>query len=137
MRDKGKSVLLKTLAEDTFLGLQQVAMCMDNNSEGVFSQSVNEFWPSIKSIENTYSSKMLEAMRTEKLSYYKYIESLGIKYCEFFANNEKCETIACVISDQVERSILRQKELEDTDEKDFDTFLHDYFATSYSLTAKQ
>ena len=132
LRNKGKSVALKSIAEEIFFGLRDVAECMDkSNNEPIFSRAVNEFYSSLESVDNTYSAKILQAMREHRSSYYEYIESLGKKYCKFFSENEKCETTACVISDEVERSILRQKEMEDSDEKTFDSFLKDYFATSY------
>ncbi len=130
LRNKGESVALQSLAKDIFAGLTEVAIVMDSN-RGVYTQAIQQFSAAVESLENTFSAQVLAAMRENKLSYYEYIESLGKQYCEYFANNEKCETTACVISDEVERSILRQKELEDSDEKDFDTFLKDYFARKY------
>ena len=132
MRAKDKSVALKTLAKEIFQGLQQVAECMDKGSgNALYIKAIEQFYSSVESVENTYSAQMLDAMRRDNLSYYQYIKTLSSKYCKFYTENEKCETTACVIYDEVERSILRQKELESSDEKDFATFLKDYFNTTY------
>lgn len=132
LRAKDKSVALKTLAKEIFQGLQQVAECMDKGSgNALYIKAIEQFYSSVESVENTYSAQMLDAMRRDNLSYYQYIKTLSSKYCKFYTENEKCETTACVIYDEVERSILRQKELESSDEKDFATFLKDYFNTTY------
>ena len=134
LRDNGKSVVLQELAKEIFASLLDVAESMDKNNENnIYTNAVKYFSPAVESVENTFSAQVMNVMQQEGLSYYKFAESLGIKYCEFFTNHEKCETTACVISDEVERSIHRQRELEDSDEKDFDTFLQDYFATRYEV----
>ncbi len=130
LRSKGESIALQALARDIFTSLIKVAETMDKD-DSVYVKAVKHFYPAVESVENTFSSQVLGAMRDNKLSYYEYMESLGMQYCDYFSKQEKCETTACVISDEVERSILRQKELEDSDEKDFDTFLKKYFAKSY------
>lgn len=132
LRSNGESVALQDLAKDIFAGLIDVAETMDQD-ESVYVDAVKEFYPAVESIENTLSAQVLSSMQQNKLSYYQYIESMGIEYCEYFAKQEKCETTACVISDEVERSIHRQKELEDSDVKGFDKFLEDYFATTYPV----
>lgn len=132
LRNQGESIALKTLGKEIFVGLISVANVMDICGEE-YTRAVQQFSPALDSVEDTFSAQVLSAMHDNNYSYYEYIESLGKQYCEYFANNEKCETTACVISDQVERSIMRQKELEDSDEKDFDTFLKDYFATQYPV----
>jgi len=131
LRNNGESVELKMLATRIFSELMDIAEIMDEDNHHLYTAAVKQFTPAIESVEATFSAQVLAAMRENKLSYYEYIESLGKEYCRYFALQEKCETTACVISDGVERSILRQKELEDSDEKSFDMFLQDYFATSY------
>ncbi len=132
LRNNGRSVPLRVMAKDIFGGLQEVAECMDNgDSNPGYMQAINRHYPSVENIENTYSARMLETMRNDKVSYYQYIEALGKDYSQYFAHSGKCETVSCVISDEVERSILRQKEMEENDEKDFDSFLKDYFSTQY------
>ena len=130
LRNKGESVLLSELAEKHMSGFLEVAEVMDGDNTN-YVDAVKQFYPAVQSVNNTLSAKVLSDMRDNKQSYYEFVEGLAKQYCDFFAKQERCETTACVIADEVERSILHQKEMEDSNEKDFDTFLRDYFATCY------
>ena len=129
LRKKGQSVSLQDWGREIFAGLIQIAESMDKNNENnLFAQSVNKYYLSVESIDQTYSARILNAMRENGLSYYQYIESLGKQYCQFYSSNKKCEISANEISQAVEKSLQRQKELEESDKKDFTTFLNEYFA---------
>jgi glutamate--cysteine ligase len=129
LRKKGESVFLQEWSKEIFSGLIEVAQCMDKNSENnLFVQSINQFYSSVESIEQTFSARILSSMRDNGLSYYQYIESLGKKYCQFYSRSKKCEQISNDISKAVETSLREQKQLEDSDNKSFSAFLEDYFA---------
>ena len=129
LRKKGESISLQAWCKEIFAGLLQIAQCMDKNSgNNLFVQSINQFYPSVESVEQTFSAKILSAMRDNNLSYYQYIESLGKQYCQFYSSSEKCEQTSNVISNAVEKSLREQKKLEDGDDKSFSSFLEDYFA---------
>ncbi|MFK7794051.1 MAG: glutamate--cysteine ligase [Gammaproteobacteria bacterium] len=129
LRKKGKSISLQEWCGEIFAGLLKIAECMDKNSgNNLFVQSINQFYTSVESVEETFSAKILSAMRDNNLSYYQYIESLGKQYCQFYSSSEKCEKTSSDILKAVEESLREQKELEKSDNKNFTEFLEDYFA---------
>ncbi|MFK8026876.1 MAG: glutamate--cysteine ligase [Gammaproteobacteria bacterium] len=132
LRKKGKSISLKEWCKDIFTGLSHIAECMDKNTGNqLFSQAVSQFYISVESVEETFSARILSAMRDNNLSYYQYIETLGKQYCQFYAGSEKCKQTSNEISKAVEISLREQKQLEDSDTKHFPEFLADYFAIQY------
>jgi len=129
LRKNGESVSLREWASEIFTGLLQIAECMDkNNGNNLFVQSINQFYSSVESVEKTFSARILGAMRDNSLSYYQYIEGLGKQYCQFYLCSERCEQTSNDISKAVETSLHEQKQLEDSDNKSFSSFLEDYFS---------
>ncbi len=133
LRKNGESIALKEWCKEIFTGLLQVAECMDKNSgNDLFAQSVNQFYSSVESVEETFSARILSAMRDNNYSYYQYIETLGKQYCQFYSDSERCEQTSNDLSKAVDISLRKQKQLEDSDDKSFSEFLEDYFAKQYS-----
>ena len=129
LRNKGESVLLQDWCKEIFSGLMKIAQCMDGNGDdNLFVQSIKQFGPGVESVEETFSAKILSAMRDNGMSYYQYIESLGKQYCEFYSQNKKCPQTSNDISKAVETSLHEQKKLEESDDMNFESFLQDYFA---------
>ena len=132
LRHKGESVSLKDWAKEIFIDLSRIAECMDKTAGNkLFGLAVSRFYSSVESIDQTYSAKILAAMRENNLSYYGYIESLGKQYCQFYSKAYKADDDLKVISDKVQESLKQQRVLEENDQQDFKTFLDEYFSKSY------
>ena len=130
LRKKGKSISVQAWLQEIFTDLEKVAECMDSNKpDKTYTQAINEFASAVNSVDETFSAKILQAMRENKLSYYEYIESVGKQYCQYYSKNKHLGNIDARISQEVDKSLARQKELEETDTIDFTTFLKNYFST--------
>ena len=130
LRRKGKSISVQAWLRDIFSDLEKIAECMDKSQPvNAYTQAIHAFAPGVDSVEETFSAKILNAMRDNKQSYYEYIEGLGKQYCQFYSNNDHLGDVENRISEQVTQSIAKQKSLEEADGVDFTTFLTDYFST--------
>ncbi len=132
LRQKGESISLQTWATNIFEDLYKVADCMDEQNENNdYMDTIKQYTLCLTSVDETFSAKMLNEMRDNKMSYYDYIESLGKKYCKFYSNNNNLD-IDSRIQPEVESSLKKQKDLELNEKVEFSEFLKDYFSKQYS-----
>ncbi len=134
LRRMGESISLKQWCKEIFLGLELIAEQIDS-SQGTnyYTRAISEFAPCVGNIEATISSKLLAAMRKDKVSYYELVAQLAQQYCAVYSRNNCDSEVMLQLRAEVQKSLELQDALEHDCEQDFDSFLEQYFSQSYKL----
>ena len=119
----GKSISLQDWAHTILEGMDSLSLDLGNNEK--YLSSYKEI---IKNNQGTLSELFLEKVLSSQLDY----QEIGIALSEqnqksFIERNTEKNKNYKILENEVDRSLLQQKNLELDDTKSFDTFLNDYF----------
>ena len=128
LQKSNKEVSLKEYAINILTEMQDICAVLDT-SAGVnqYSLSLNNQVDKVKDPSLTPSAKIIQGMRQDKLSFFEYTWDLSNHQQEYFSSLPEDKDFSNHIDSISQDSVLKQREIEQKDNKKFDEYLHDYF----------
>lgn len=124
-------VSLKSWALDLCEAMRSVADLLDEvNQCDQYSKSLAEQIESVKDASKTPSARMLAAMQQHKEGFFHLAQRQSLKYFEHFQSRELSSERQQFFEMMSRDSIKQQKNIEDSDELNFDEFLQEYFSNN-------
>ncbi len=124
-----QSVAMKDWALELCTAMQAVADLLDevNHCES-YSKSLSAQIECFNESEKTPSAKMLQKMQAREEGFFHFAQRQSLKYFEYFKNRELSSERQQFYEMMSRDSITQQKNIEDSDQLDFDEYLQQYFA---------
>jgi len=124
----GEAISMTTWADRVFAQLERIAKVMDAGvKQAVFLPAVKMQYHKILDSSLTPSAQILAMMGQKQCSF----QDLMLEQAQGYAHDYKTHAIEAITQDKLERLVeqswLDQKQIESTDNVDFDTFLANYF----------
>ena len=125
---KGEAITLKNWATEILEQMQGVADILNKaHNENFYSDAIKTQMELIQDPSLTPSAQVLDDIFNRDGSYYRFAKRKSEEHREYFLNRELKEHINQKIELVAEQSLQQQKELEEQQDMDFDTFLQRYF----------
>ena len=124
----GEELLLKTWGQRVFAELEQVAITMDKlHGDSKYQQTCQRLLSWINDPQLTFSAKLLEQIKA-----YQGIGAVGDHYATEHAKQLAQQDFRfydqATFEQEVAASVIKQRQIEQSDTLSFDDFLADYFA---------
>ncbi len=124
----GEELLLKTWGQQVFAELEQVAITIDAlHGDNKYQQTCQRLLTWINDPQLTFSARLLEQIKT-----YQGISALGDFYATAHAKQLAQQDFRfydqATFEQEVASSVIKQRQIEQSDTLSFDDFLADYFA---------
>jgi glutamate--cysteine ligase len=124
-----QSVSLKDWALELCEAMQSIAQLLDRvNHCQSYTDSLKTQVECIKNPEMTPSARMLEEMRNRDEGFFYYARRMSLQHLEHFRSRQMSKERERLFEQAVKDSLIRQKEMEQSDNIDFDEYLRQYFA---------
>ncbi|WP_026375518.1 glutamate--cysteine ligase [Aestuariibacter salexigens] len=139
LEDEGRAVSLQDWARELFDDFYQVARLLDDvNQNDRYSKAVSIEWNKVLDANKTPSGMLLEHLLKHNLDNGAYGVELAEKYRQQWLSNDYKLSDRQHFAEAARQSIAAQREIEASDNVDFENFLTDYFAdlSQYADTEK-
>lgn len=129
LRD-GKEVGLKDWAHEIIEDVRVIAEIIDRGENGTaYVQAVDAQLALIDDPDATPSARILDEMRRSGSGFFHFAMDCAKSHKEYFSALAEMEAGRLEIyADEVSESLKRQRQIEDSDEIDFDEYLEQYFS---------
>ena len=125
----GESIAMHEWAMDLFEDFRQVAKVLDKaNGTSRHSQACEREWQKVLAPDTTPSGRWLNQLLENDWDNGDLGLKLANQYAEKLADYDYLHSSEATFVEQAASSLRQQAEVENTDEKDFDTFIQDYFS---------
>jgi glutamate--cysteine ligase len=125
---------LRTLANDLFADLHQVAQLLDAaNGSTLHNASVQRQEGAVADPEQTPSARILREMRERDLPFFRLAMAYSEQWADYFRNRGLSPTLQAVFEEETTRSLQAQREIEQNDSMSFEQYLDQYFAQYRAL----
>ena len=125
----GESIAMQEWAMDLFEDFRQVAKVLDKaNGTSRHSQACEREWQKVLAPDTTPSGRWLNQLLENDWDNGDLGLKLANQYAEKLADYDYLHSSEATFVEQAASSLRQQAEVENTDEKDFDTFIQDYFS---------
>ncbi len=125
----GESIAMQEWAMDLFEDFRQVAKVLDKaNGTSRHSQACEREWQKVLAPDTTPSGRWLNQLLENDWDNGDLGLRLANQYAEKLADYDYLHSSEATFVEQAASSLRQQVEVENTDEKDFDTFIQDYFS---------
>ncbi len=126
---QGREILLRDWASEICQALQPVCELLDENSaRQPYTLALREQMESVRDPDCTPSARMLAEMRARGESFFHFAWRMSHQHQKYFENFPLSDERRAMFAGETEKSLLRQAEIEASDEIDFEQFLANYFA---------
>lgn len=117
------------LAKQVCQSLSSSAELLDQSmNTSRYSDSLSTYSELIDKPEKTPSGKILKELTNKKISYYTFAKELSASHNSTFKNRKVRPELLQKFCAEAARSLLAQKEIEESDELSFEDFLINYFS---------
>ncbi len=125
---EGEKLTLQEWAKRIFIDFKAIAVEMDNAKGGHFyKEAIAKFETWVEDPELTISGRLLEEIK-QAGGITAVGSRLGNDYANSYAQREFRVYSQCTFEHERQASEQKQQQIEQADDKDFDTFLSDYFS---------
>ncbi len=131
LRRGGSRVALRDWANEIVRGVQQVADMIDGGSEHQdYRQAVDAQMLLVNDPEATPSARILQELRERKMGFFRFALRCAEKHKEYFAALAPLgEDRLAMFEKEAAESLLRQRQIEASDEISFADYLANYYAS--------
>jgi glutamate--cysteine ligase len=127
--DGGEALSLHRWGEEIFSGLKQVAIILDEaNASTKFSEAVAQESRKIEDPSLTFSGRWLHTLQDNQVDNSSLGMELAKEYKAFFQEMDYRNVTKKDFQAQALISLEKQRQIEQSDTVDFDTFIKEYFA---------
>lgn len=124
----GESITLKSWATELLLQMQGVADLLNStHNEKFYSDAIKAQMELVRDPSLTPSAQVLDDIFNKDGSYYRFAKRKSEEHREYFMQRELNDHINQKMELVAEQSLQQQRELEESQDIDFDTFLDRYF----------
>ena len=128
LQRNGERVGLAVWAEEVLSRMQDVCDLLDTSVEGTpYSDALQVQLTSVRDPESTPSARMLAEMRERGEGFYHFAKRMSLQHSGYFANTAISQQGSRLHEEHAVSSLLRQKNIENTETLDFDAYLQAYF----------
>ncbi len=121
-------IKLKDWASELLEGMQSVSELLDQHkTDNPYQQSLQLQIEKIKDSNLTPSARMLGEMRDNKEAFYHFAKRMSQQHNQYFNDLKLSEERTRFFTDEARKSILKQQEIEASDNMSLDEYLQDYF----------
>jgi glutamate--cysteine ligase len=122
---QGKEVALSAWASEILQAMQPLCGLMAEQG-AAYAQALQAQQEKARDPDATPSARMLAEMREQGEGFYQFARRMSLQHSRFFAQRLLAPQRQAELDAEVERSLLRQAQIEAADRVDFDRFLQDY-----------
>lgn len=126
----GDKILLREWGKDIFENLIQIAEKLDDKNQS-HSKAIQSLWSTLKNPDETLSARVINHLRSNKISYLEFGNTLAEKYKdEYIKKAINQNNLWAILEDEATNSKIRQNEKEiETAESNiaFEGFKSDYY----------
>lgn len=128
LQRNGQTVLLKDWALEVVTAMQGVCELLDAAVEGQpYQDALAMQTAAVNDPELTPSAIMLKEMRENEEGFYHFARRMSVQHSEYFSNIESSVQSHEMLKNLAKNSVLRQKEIEESDQVSFAEYLANYF----------
>ena len=129
LQRRGRELPLKAWALEVCDDLQALCAVLDRDEDGdPYQDSLARQRAAIEDPALTPSASMLADMRRHRESFFAFARRMSRQHRRYFLDLPRDATAEARLAAEAAASRQRQQAIEDADDRDFDTYLADYFA---------
>ncbi|HEC29307.1 MAG TPA: glutamate--cysteine ligase [Gammaproteobacteria bacterium] len=125
---KGKDIKLGDWAKNLFSAMVPICELLDSvNNTDKYSRAHGVLYRSVEDSGNTPSAKMLAEMKEKQEAFHFFAKRMSIQHGSYFKQKTLDANSRKMFEEHVSESLIRQKQIESSDEISFDVFMENYY----------
>ncbi len=123
------TITLRSWAEDLLDKMQAISEVLDRYKTGEpYAEALKQQLEKVKYPDATPSARMLQEMRETKEGFYHFARRMSQKHNQYFTKLKLDAETMQLFDAEAKQSLIKQKQMEESDNVDLDEYLRAYFA---------
>jgi glutamate--cysteine ligase len=121
-------------AREMLIEMRPIAMLLDAVHEsGTYNTSLENQLAKVADPELTPSARILREMRDRNLSFYRLAMTYSEQWAQYFRERPLATDVQIAFDEETRRSLLAQREIEQSDNVSFEQYLENFFTQYQTL----